>query len=193
LELFEHPRGDGTAARADPLTVPSEVGDVVTGVFGVDERPQARADLRQGSSAAAAQSYTPTSRRTGGFGRQRLYRRSTRRQVTRRLSSVRAARTRLRGTTLSIENGQIVGETVWNDWHERGSAVWAGLLVLLNASLGEARWLPSAPDLRCVGSERIPRHHAGQQMVGYRAGPGWDYCAGNGSPDGVALLAVLRG
>src|SRR5262249_22266410 len=42
-----------------PLTVPAELGDVVTGVFGIDERPQARAHLRVQPRAAAATSYTP--------------------------------------------------------------------------------------------------------------------------------------
>src|SRR6201996_3835975 len=31
----------GYRARSGPLTVPAELGDVVTGVFGIDDRPQA--------------------------------------------------------------------------------------------------------------------------------------------------------
>ena len=57
LQLFEDPTAGQYRGRSGPLTVPSELGDVITGVFGIDERPQARAHLRQ--SAAAAQSYTP--------------------------------------------------------------------------------------------------------------------------------------
>ena len=57
LQLFEHPTAGRYRGRQGPLTVPSELGNVITGVFGIDERPQARAHLRQ--SAAAAQSYTP--------------------------------------------------------------------------------------------------------------------------------------
>ena len=57
LQLFQHPTAGQYRGRSGPLTVPSELGDVITGVFGIDERPQARAHLRQ--SAAAAQSYTP--------------------------------------------------------------------------------------------------------------------------------------
>ena len=58
LQLFEHPTEGKYRGRSGPLTVPSELGDVITGVFGIDERPQARAHLRR-SAAAAAQSYTP--------------------------------------------------------------------------------------------------------------------------------------
>jgi len=57
LQLFQHPTAGQYRGRSGPLTVPSELGDVITGVFGIDERPQARPHLRQ--SAAAAQSYTP--------------------------------------------------------------------------------------------------------------------------------------
>ena len=57
LQLFEHPTEGKYRGRSGPLTVPSELGNVITGVFGIDERPQARAHLRK--SAAPAQSYTP--------------------------------------------------------------------------------------------------------------------------------------
>ena len=49
-------------ARSGALTVPAALGDVVTGVFGIDDRPQARAHLRRlapAAAAAAATSYTP--------------------------------------------------------------------------------------------------------------------------------------
>ena len=45
-------------ARSGPLTVPAELKDVVTGVFGIDDRPQARAQLRR-APAAAATAFTP--------------------------------------------------------------------------------------------------------------------------------------
>jgi kumamolisin len=54
--------GPGYRARSGALTVPSELGDAVTGVFGVDDRPQSSPKLRiaEASSAAAdAVSYTP--------------------------------------------------------------------------------------------------------------------------------------
>jgi len=48
-------------ARSGALSVPAALGDVVTGVFGIDDRPQARAHLRRlaAAAAAAATSYTP--------------------------------------------------------------------------------------------------------------------------------------
>jgi len=58
LQLFEHPTGGRYRGRSGPLTVPSELGDVITGVFGIDERPQARPHLRR-RQRASAQSYTP--------------------------------------------------------------------------------------------------------------------------------------
>ncbi|HUA03441.1 MAG TPA: S53 family peptidase [Solirubrobacteraceae bacterium] len=57
LGLFQHPTGGEYRGRSGPLTVPSELAGVITGVFGIDERPQARTHFRQ--SAAAARSYTP--------------------------------------------------------------------------------------------------------------------------------------
>jgi kumamolisin len=59
LQLFDHPTAGRYRGRSGPLTVPSELGDVITGVFGIDERPQAEAHLRTISSAAATESYTP--------------------------------------------------------------------------------------------------------------------------------------
>ncbi len=59
LQLFEHPSAGRYRGRQGPLTVPSELGGVITGVFGIDERPQARAHLRVSTSATASQSYTP--------------------------------------------------------------------------------------------------------------------------------------
>jgi kumamolisin len=59
LQLFEHPTEGKYRGRSGPLTVPSELAGVITGVFGIDERPQARPHLRRSASAAAAQSYTP--------------------------------------------------------------------------------------------------------------------------------------
>jgi kumamolisin len=54
--------GDQTfRGRTGPLTVPASLRDVVVGVFGLDERPQARAQFRRSARAAAATSvsYTP--------------------------------------------------------------------------------------------------------------------------------------
>jgi kumamolisin len=56
--------GDGTPGyrgRSGPLTVPSELGEAVTGVFGIDDRPQSAPQLRivGASPAVGAISYTP--------------------------------------------------------------------------------------------------------------------------------------
>lgn len=56
--MFEHSTGVHYRGRQGPLTVPGKLGDVITGVFGIDKRPRARAHLRQ--SATPAQPYTPT-------------------------------------------------------------------------------------------------------------------------------------
>jgi kumamolisin len=45
-------------ARSGPLTVPAALAEVVTGVYGIDDRPQARIHLRR-VRAAAHTSYTP--------------------------------------------------------------------------------------------------------------------------------------
>ncbi len=59
LQLYEHPSAGRFRGRQGPLTVPAELGGVITGVFGIDERPQARPHLRPSSDAATATSYTP--------------------------------------------------------------------------------------------------------------------------------------
>jgi kumamolisin len=46
-------------ARSGGLTVPAALGEVVMGVFGIDNRPQARPHLRRGAQAAAGTSFTP--------------------------------------------------------------------------------------------------------------------------------------
>ena len=45
--------------RSGALTVPAALGEVVTGVFGIDDRPQARPQLRLDAQADAASSFTP--------------------------------------------------------------------------------------------------------------------------------------
>ena len=46
-------------ARSGALTVPAALGDVVMGVFGIDDRPQAQPQIRRHAQAAAASSFTP--------------------------------------------------------------------------------------------------------------------------------------
>ena len=50
--------GESYRARTGPLTVPDALAGVVTGVFGIDNRPQARPHLRR-HQAQAPSSYTP--------------------------------------------------------------------------------------------------------------------------------------
>jgi kumamolisin len=59
LQVYEHPTAGQYRGRQGPLTVPSSLAGVITGVFGIDDRPQARAHLRRLAQASAAQSYTP--------------------------------------------------------------------------------------------------------------------------------------
>jgi kumamolisin len=47
LGVFNHPTAGAYRARRGPLTVPAYLDGVVTGVFGIDERPQARPQLRR--------------------------------------------------------------------------------------------------------------------------------------------------
>jgi kumamolisin len=57
---FEAAQGMGEyRARSGPLTVPAALGNVVMGVFGIDDRPQARPHLRRHAQAAASSSFTP--------------------------------------------------------------------------------------------------------------------------------------
>ena len=46
-------------ARSGELTVPAALGDVVMGVFGIDDRPQAKTHLRRNAQPAASSSFTP--------------------------------------------------------------------------------------------------------------------------------------
>ena len=57
LSLFQDTTGLEYRARNGPLFVPAELGDVVTGVFGLDERPQARPQFRPRANATSQ--YTP--------------------------------------------------------------------------------------------------------------------------------------
>ena len=57
LGLFEHPSGVHYRGRQGGLTVPTELDGIVTGVFGIDDRPQAQPRIRFATEPAA--SYTP--------------------------------------------------------------------------------------------------------------------------------------
>jgi len=401
LQLFEHPTEGRYRGRSGPLTVPSELGDVITGVFGIDDRPQARAHLRRSSGAAAAQSYTPLqvaaaynfpsgtngSGQTaailelgGGFSQTDLdsyfkslgltspsvsavsvdggtnspgtdpnddgevmldievlgsvarggkivvyfapntdqgfidalstavhdatnkpsvvsiswggpedsWTQQARTQMEQILTEGAAAGVTVTvasgdsgstdgvtdgkqhvdfpasaphalgcgGTTLRIENGKIANETVWNELPNHGAGgggisiefavpsyqsgikmptnvdtgkpgrgvpdvagdadpetgysvlvdgnqqtiggtsavapLWAGLIVLLNASLGKPVGFLQ-PQIYAASAASGFHDITQGNNVGYKAGPGWDACTGNGSPDGAALLTALGG
>jgi len=68
LQLFSHPDGGSFRGRQGPVQIPVSLADVVEGVFGLDDRPQAaphfrrlaeQADVRPTLAAAAAASFTP--------------------------------------------------------------------------------------------------------------------------------------
>ena len=64
LGLFEHPSGVQYRGRQGPLTVPAELDGIVTGVFGIDDRPQAQPRIRfavePGTSIVRCRSARPT-------------------------------------------------------------------------------------------------------------------------------------
>jgi len=60
LALYRHPDGRVYRGRQGSLSVPPELAGVIEGVFGIDDRPQARPHFRRlGAAAAAGTSYTP--------------------------------------------------------------------------------------------------------------------------------------
>ena len=65
LKEYQHPNGN-YRGRTGPVQIPAELQDVIEGVFGLDNRPQAKPHFRrrQGRAGARAQaagvSYTPT-------------------------------------------------------------------------------------------------------------------------------------
>lgn len=63
LARYEHP-GGAYRGRTGPVHVPAELAPIVEGVFGLDDRPQARPHLRRrralGGTHAAGRAYAPT-------------------------------------------------------------------------------------------------------------------------------------
>ena len=67
LELFSHPDGGSFRGRQGPVRIPAGLQDVVEGVFGLDDRPQAAAHFRRLADsdgvrpglAATSASFTP--------------------------------------------------------------------------------------------------------------------------------------
>jgi kumamolisin len=67
--------------------------------------------------------------------------------------------------------------------------LWAGLVALLNESLGSPLGFAQPRLYSAAGFHDITSGDNGA----YDAGPGWDACTGLGSPDGSALLSALQG
>jgi kumamolisin len=70
--------------------------------------------------------------------------------------------------------------------------LWAGLLALINQSLGTNVGYVN-PLLYSAKVETAFHDVTSGSNGDYSAGPGWDACTGLGSPNGTALLAALRG
>jgi len=70
--------------------------------------------------------------------------------------------------------------------------LWAGLLALINQSIGTNVGYVS-PLLYSAKAEAAFHDITAGSNGSYSAGPGWDACTGLGSPNGTALLAALKG
>lgn len=68
--------------------------------------------------------------------------------------------------------------------------LWAGLIALLNQSLGKPVGFLNPQIYPLLGSAAFRDITQGNNGA-YSAGPGWDACTGLGSPDGNSLLAAL--
>ena len=70
--------------------------------------------------------------------------------------------------------------------------LWAGLLARINQALGKNVGYANA-QLYANSAGNTFHDITSGNNGDYSAGPGWDACTGLGSPDGSALLAVMRG
>ena len=59
LKEYQHPSGN-YRGRTGPVHIPSELQDVIEGVFGLDNRPQAKPHFRRRRAHPQSVSYTPT-------------------------------------------------------------------------------------------------------------------------------------
>jgi kumamolisin len=59
LHRYEHPEHGSFRGRSGHVYLPVELGDAVQGVFGLDDRPQARSQFRIADPRAVTSSYTP--------------------------------------------------------------------------------------------------------------------------------------
>jgi hypothetical protein len=85
------------------------------------------------------------------------------------------------------------------DGTSAAAPLWAGLIAILNAALGDNLGFVN-PALYALGSSVFrdilgapgPATNGINGVPGYPAGPGWDACTGWGSPKGTALLQGLK-
>lgn len=87
---------------------------------------------------------------------------------------------------------RVDGQTVPIGGTSAVAPLWAGLVALLNEALGRPAGFLQ-PTLYAAGSAGALHDVVQGSNGAYDAGPGWDPCTGLGSPDGTALLALLRG
>jgi kumamolisin len=59
LHRYDHPEHGSFRGRVGPVYLPSDLTDVVEGVFGLDDRPQVRPQFRIANPRAVTTSYTP--------------------------------------------------------------------------------------------------------------------------------------
>jgi kumamolisin len=59
LHRYDHPEHGSFRGRTGPVLVPAELGEVVEGVFGLDDRPQLRPRFRIADPRVVSRSYTP--------------------------------------------------------------------------------------------------------------------------------------
>ena len=68
--------------------------------------------------------------------------------------------------------------------------LWAGLIVLLNQSLGASLGFAHARLYALLGTDALRDITSGDNGA-YSAGVGWDACTGLGSPNGAGLASAL--
>jgi kumamolisin len=59
LSVRDHPTSGPYRSRTGELSVPADLDGIITGVFGLDQRPQARTQYRPAAAGATPVSYTP--------------------------------------------------------------------------------------------------------------------------------------
>lgn len=91
------------------------------------------------------------------------------------------------GYNVVVDGGQtVIGGT------SAVAPLWAGLLALINQSLGTNVGYVN-PLLYAAKAEATFHDVTKGSNGDYSAGPGWDACTGLGTPDGSALMTALRG